>query len=153
MGGDQHPTRFLTRGTSPNSLASSSPCLLPTRSLQASCFNPQTHTVRVQVPPHGEPKTTFSSYNSDTVSGGRMLTQCTKTKSSYFRQELMPREEKNKFLAFHFSHIWSRADFTYAGQHLDLVGKVRTGSNLMDILHATQMLRGMRGRKKNIHTI
>ena len=67
----------------------------------------------------------------------------------------MPSEEENKFLAFHFSHIWSRADFTYAGQHLDLVGKVWAGTNLMDVPHATQMLRGMRERergKKNIHT-
>ena len=87
-----------------------------------------------------------------------MLTQWTKTKSLYFREQLMPSEEKNEFLAWHFSHIGSRGDFTHAEQHLDLVGNGWTGSNLMDpkrtsakafcMRLATQMLRVM---KKNIH--
>lgn len=83
-----------------------------------------------------------------------MLTQWTKTKSLYFREQLMPSEEKNEFLAWHFSHIGSRGDFTHAEQHLDLVGNGWTGSNLMDpkrtsakafcMRLATQMLRVMK---------
>ena len=83
-----------------------------------------------------------------------MLTQWSKTKSLYFREQLMPSEEKNENSGLAFQPHRSRADFTHAEQHLDLVGNGWTGSNLMDpkrtsakafcMRLATQMLRVMK---------